>query len=60
MFAFQHSKVEFLGGDKPVEDLKPFDDGSVEAYRAALQDLVAAIGVADSLGKCLKDYEPSK
>ena len=52
--------MEFLGGDKPVEDLKPFDDGSVEAYRAALQDLVAAIGVADSLGKCLKDYEPSK
>ena len=52
--------MEFLGGDKPVQDLKPFDDGSVEAYRAALQDLVAAIGVADSLGKCLKDYEPSK
>eukprot|EP00435_Cladocopium_sp_Y103_P053254 s115_g17.t1 len=52
--------VEYMGGDKPVEDLKSFEDETVEAYRVALQELVAAIGVADSLGKCLEDYEPSK
>jgi hypothetical protein len=29
-FDFQHSKVEFLGGDKPVEELKSFEEESAE------------------------------
>eukprot|EP00438_Fugacium_kawagutii_P012769 Skav214218 [mRNA] locus=scaffold489:544926:549630:+ [translate_table: standard] len=56
---FVAASVEFVGGDKPVDELKmALDSDQATAYIQALQDLVKAISIADSMGKSMKDFEP--
>ena len=49
-------QVEFVGGDKPKDELKPVDDPCVLGYKQALQDLVKAVGVAHFLGKTPESF----
>lgn len=53
--------MEFVGGDKPVGELKmSLTSDQATAFLEALQDLLKAISVADSMGKSMKDYAPKQ
>lgn len=48
--------MQFVGGDKPRDELKDLEALEVVAYKEALADLVKAIAIADRLGKCPADF----
>ena len=50
-------KVEFRGGDKPDDKLKPFDDEHVVGFSEGLKDLVSAISIVHFRGKVPKDFD---
>lgn len=52
-------QVEYVG-DKAIPEMKKsLDSDEVQTYLQALQDMLKAIAIADSLGQSLKDY-PAK
>ena len=49
-------QVRFVGGDKPSGYLKDIDCEEVQAYKAALAEMVRAVAIAVALGKGPTDF----
>lgn len=50
------AELDFAGGDKPLEKLKPLDSDEVIGYQNALADLVKTVSVAHFVGKTPTDF----
>ena len=48
--------MDYLGGDKPADTIKPTDSKEAIAYKEALNELVKSISIVFSIGKKLEDF----